>query len=75
MANLGVLVDIVFLVSEVNQNTVAIRIESAIAEFSITDATFAPAAYQADVTDILMRVGQFIDEKVGRGSESEVNFL
>jgi hypothetical protein len=75
LANLGVLVDIVFLVIEINQNTVAIRIGSAIAEFSITDAAFAPAACQSDVTDILMRVSQFIDEKVGRGSESEVSFL
>ncbi|MDG2140745.1 MAG: hypothetical protein P8K27_04545 [Gammaproteobacteria bacterium] len=75
MADLGVLVDIVFLVIEINQNTKAIRIESAIAEFSVTDAAFAPAAYQPDVTDILMRVGQFIDKIIGRGSESKVSFL
>ena len=62
IANLGVLLGIIFLVIEINQNTEAIRIESAIAEFSATDAAFGPAAYQSDVTDILVRVGQFIDE-------------
>ena len=61
-ANLGVLLGIIFLVIEINQNTEAIRIESAIAAFSATDAAFGPAAYQSDVTDILVRVGQFIAE-------------
>ena len=62
IANLGVLLGIIFLVIEINQNTEAIRIESAIAEFSATDAAFGPAAYQSDVTDIVVRVGQFIEE-------------
>ena len=60
-ANLGVLLGIVFLVIEINQNTEAIRIESAIAEFSGTDAAFGPAAYESEVTNILVKVGEFIE--------------
>ena len=61
-ANLGVLLGIVFLVIELNQNTEAIRIESAIAEFSSTDAAFGPAAYESEVTNILVKVGEFIEK-------------